>query len=238
MSDREKNASENSPAESEQSVSDEDLSNVSALESELVGDDTKSLNIGKSLFDESELQWTVKNRMLEKADVRLPPQNETVPRPEPDECVVFRDYFAVGLRMPCQDFVEEIMKAYNIEMHHLTPNGMVKIALFIWAVKSRRGNLDIRVFCSIHDMHTQFQSKMVDGKGVIKYFGCCSFKQAHGAKQIAPTSKNKWVKNWYRYWFYHKVSLVEEKNQANRVVRRCPLAARMHKNNFDCKPKF
>jgi hypothetical protein len=73
MSDREKNASENLPAESEQSVFDEDLSNVSASESELVGDDTKSLNFGKSLFDESELQWMVKNRMLEKADVRLPP---------------------------------------------------------------------------------------------------------------------------------------------------------------------
>jgi hypothetical protein len=55
MSDIEKNISENSPDESEQSISDEDLSNVSASESELVGDDTKPLNFGKSLFDESEL---------------------------------------------------------------------------------------------------------------------------------------------------------------------------------------
>jgi hypothetical protein len=170
MSDREKNASKNSPAESEQSVSDEDLSNISASESELVGDDTKSLNFGKSLFDESELQWMVKNRMFEKADVRLPPQNEIVSRPEPDECVVFRDHFAAGLRMPCQDFVEQILKAYNIEIHHLTPNGMAKIVLFIWAVKSQRANLDIGAFCSIHEMHTQFQSKMVDEKSVIKYF--------------------------------------------------------------------
>jgi hypothetical protein len=51
----ENNASENSPVESEHSVSSEDLSNVSASESELVGDDTKSLIFGKSLFDESEL---------------------------------------------------------------------------------------------------------------------------------------------------------------------------------------
>jgi hypothetical protein len=48
--------------------------------------------------------------------------------------------------MPCQDFIEEILKAYNIEMHHLTPNGMAKITLFIWAVKSQRGNLDIGAF--------------------------------------------------------------------------------------------
>jgi hypothetical protein len=104
MSDIEKNPSENSPVESEQSISDEDLSNVSTLESELVGDDTKLLNFGKSLFDESKLQWMVKNRMLEKTDVRLPPQNETIPRPKPDECVVFRNHFTAGLRMPCQRF--------------------------------------------------------------------------------------------------------------------------------------
>jgi hypothetical protein len=42
---------------------------------------------------------------------------------------------------------------------------------------------------------------MVDGKSVVKYFGCCSFKPARGAKQIAPASKDKWVENWYRYWF-------------------------------------
>jgi hypothetical protein len=212
MSDIEKNVSENLPVESDQSISDENLSNVSVSESELVGDDTKSLNFGKSLFDESELQWMVKNRMLEKADVRLPPQNETIPKSEPDECVVFCDHFTAGLRMPCQDFIEEILKAYNIEMHHLTSNGIAKIALFIWAVKSHRGNLDIGDFCSVHEMHTQFRSKMVDGKSIIKCFGYCSFKQVRGAKQIAPASKNKWVENWYCYWFYHKVPLVEEKN--------------------------
>jgi hypothetical protein len=79
---------------------------------------------------------------------------------------------------------------------------------------------------------------MVDEKSFITYFGWCSFKPAHGAKQIAPASKNKWVENWYRYWFYHKVPLVEEKNQANRVGRIYPLAARMHKNSFVCKPEF
>jgi hypothetical protein len=67
---------------------------------------------------------------------------------------------------------------------------------------------------------------MVNGKSVIKYFGCYSFKQARDAKQIAPASKNKWVENWYIYWFYHKVPLVEEKNQANRVVK---------KISFGCK---
>jgi hypothetical protein len=136
MSDQEKIVSENSPLESNQSDSGEDLFDVSALESELVGDDKKSLNFGKTLMDEAELDWMVKNRVLEKADAWLPSEGEMIPKPKPHECVVFRDQFAAGLHMPCQDFIEEILKAYNIEIHHLTPNEIAKIALFIWAVKS------------------------------------------------------------------------------------------------------
>jgi hypothetical protein len=36
------------------------LSDVSASESKLVGNDTKSLNFGKTLMDEAELDWIVK----------------------------------------------------------------------------------------------------------------------------------------------------------------------------------
>ena len=55
MSDLEKNVSTNSPVESDHSGSEEDLSDVSASESELIRDDTKSLIYGKTLMDEAEL---------------------------------------------------------------------------------------------------------------------------------------------------------------------------------------
>ena len=100
MSEQEKNVSKNSPVGSNQSRSGEDLSDVFALESGLVGDDTKSLIFGKTLMDEAELDWMVTNRMMEKASVRFP-KNETTPKPEPHECVVFWGQFSVGLRLPC-----------------------------------------------------------------------------------------------------------------------------------------
>ena len=67
IASEEKIASENSPVESRHSSSSEDLSDVSASESELVGDDTKSLIFRKTLMDESELDWMVTNRMVERA---------------------------------------------------------------------------------------------------------------------------------------------------------------------------
>jgi hypothetical protein len=65
MSEQEKVVSKNSPAESNQSSAktkpDDDLSDVSASDSELVGDDTKSLRFGKTLMDEKELEWMITN---------------------------------------------------------------------------------------------------------------------------------------------------------------------------------
>ena len=55
MSDQEKNASANSLVGSNQSDLGEDLSDVFAYESELVGDDMKSLKFGKTLMDDKEL---------------------------------------------------------------------------------------------------------------------------------------------------------------------------------------
>ena len=42
----------------------------------------------------------VANRMAERASVRMP-EGETIPKLNPNECVVFRDQFSAGLRMPC-----------------------------------------------------------------------------------------------------------------------------------------
>ena len=78
----------------------------------------------------------------------------------------------------------------------------------------------------------------MDGKTIVKYFGCCSFKPARGAKQISPASKNKWVENWYRYWFYHTVPMVEEKDESRKIVKRCPLAAKMGRNIFIASLNF
>jgi hypothetical protein len=149
--------------------------------------------------------------MLERASVRLP-EGETTPKPEPHECVVFQNQFTAGLRMPCQDFIEEILKAYNIEMHHLTLNEIAKIALFVWAVKSQKENLDIGAFlifmrCKLNSETRWWMAKLLSNTLVAVVLS------------LSPTSKNKWIENWYRYWFYHSVPLVEERDDTRKIVK-------------------
>lgn len=110
MSEQEKVAFDNSLAESNQSSAKSDdnlldvsafflIKDVSAFESEVVDDDTKSLKFRKSLMDDQEVAWMVTNRMLEKSSILLP-KGETTPDLKPHECVVFRDQFSAGLHFP------------------------------------------------------------------------------------------------------------------------------------------
>jgi hypothetical protein len=78
---------------------------------------------------EEVLASLVERNTLNNDLVRLP-KDERVLKLEPDECVVFKDYFTADLCFPIQDLLQEILDAYNIEMHHLMHDGISKIALF------------------------------------------------------------------------------------------------------------
>jgi hypothetical protein len=52
--------------------------------------------------------------------------------------VVFKDLFNVGLWFLMQDLMEVIISVFNIEIHHLTLNGISKIALFYFGYEVSR----------------------------------------------------------------------------------------------------
>lgn len=74
-----------------------------------------------------------------------------------------------------------MLDAFNIEMHHLAPNGVVRLAQFVWAVKCQEATPDIAGFCELFEMHSQFKNVLIKGRVIMKYFACCSFKTARNA---------------------------------------------------------
>jgi tRNA A37 threonylcarbamoyladenosine synthetase subunit TsaC/SUA5/YrdC len=50
------------------------------------------------------------------------PREETVPEPCPDEAMVFKEFFTVGLRMPPHPVLADILLKFQIQIHQLTPN--------------------------------------------------------------------------------------------------------------------
>lgn len=51
-----------------------------------------------------------------------------------------------------QDVIE-VLKKYEVSMHQLTPNAIVKLSVFIWEVHNQGVYTDVEAFCRIHELH-------------------------------------------------------------------------------------
>jgi hypothetical protein len=60
-----------------------------------------------------------------------------VPLPEADEVVVYRSFMKVGLSFPLDKLLVEVLKTFEIYLHQLTPEAIIKMGIFIWASRSQ-----------------------------------------------------------------------------------------------------
>jgi hypothetical protein len=61
---------------------------------------------------------------------------EVIPDPKEDEVVVFKSFFRAGLRFPLYDIIGEVLKRVEIYLYQLTPNAIVRLSVYIWALRS------------------------------------------------------------------------------------------------------
>ena len=84
--------------------------------------------------------------------VRADDGERTVPTPKDNEVVIFRSFFKVGLRFPLNRFVVEVLKIYQVYLHQLTPEVIIRMGIFVWAVKSQGLEPNAKSFCNIHEL--------------------------------------------------------------------------------------
>ena len=63
--------------------------------------------------------------------------DRTVPTPEENEVVIYQSFFKAGLRFPLSGFVVEVLKIYQIFLHQITPEAIIRMGIFVWVVKSQ-----------------------------------------------------------------------------------------------------
>jgi CO dehydrogenase/acetyl-CoA synthase delta subunit len=61
---------------------------------------------------------------------------EVTPKPEKDEVVVFKSFFKAGLRFPLHGMIADVLERFGIHLHQLTPNSIVRLSVYIWALRS------------------------------------------------------------------------------------------------------
>jgi hypothetical protein len=155
-------------AETEQVGAEEDESedDYSAVPSK-----PSHLEFGRSTVTEDDMPKLVKSGYFSEAKKELIRfgGEEITPKPEKGEVVVFKSFFKAGLRFPLNEMIADVLKKFGIYLHQLTPNAIVRLSVYIWALRSQGVELFAEGFCRIHELHYQTKARE---DGLHENFGC------------------------------------------------------------------
>jgi hypothetical protein len=107
---------------------------------------------GKSTIKQSHLDNMRGRYFRDISIVRDDNGDRTAPAPEENEVVIYRSFFKAGLRFPLSSFVVEVLKIYQIFLHQITPETIIRMGIFVWAVRSQGLEPSAKSFCSIHEL--------------------------------------------------------------------------------------
>jgi hypothetical protein len=131
-----------------------------------------------------------------------------VPEPNANESIVFKEFFAAGLRMPPHPAFTEILLKFWVQLHQLTLNTIAQMSKYFWAVLSFSGEPSSDGFAKRYELHYQPKKVPVDDFEKFQQFGVINFHGKWGSEAgLTPAMKNKWSARWAKAWFYCKVPL-------------------------------
>jgi hypothetical protein len=158
---------------------------------------------GKSTIKQSHLDNMRGRYFRDMSVLRADIGDRIVPVPEENEVVIYRSFFKAGLRFPLSRFVVEVLKIYQIFLHQITPEAIIRIGIFVWAVRSQGLELSAKCFCSMHEL--SYETKPWGKEQYHNNFGCYSFVARSGSSCPVPTFRKRWPGDWMKEWFYVKM---------------------------------
>jgi hypothetical protein len=142
-------------AETKQDIEEEIVDEEEEDYGTLIPSKPSHLDFGKSTISEADMPMMMKLGYFgetEKKLIRFAGE-EITPEPKKDEVVVFKSFFRAGLRFPLNEMIGEVLDNYEIYLHQLTPNAIVRLSVFIWALRSQGVDPNAEAFCRVHELH-------------------------------------------------------------------------------------
>jgi hypothetical protein len=143
--------------------------------------------------------------------------DNNVPAPEENEVVIYRSFFKAGLRFPLSRFVVEVLKTYQIFLHQLTPEAIIRMGVFVWAVRSQGIEPSVKCFCIMHEL--LYETKAMGKEQYHNNFGCYGFIFRPNASHLVPTFQKRWPEAWMEEWFYVKNDLKAREDIKEVIMR-------------------
>jgi hypothetical protein len=144
---------------------------------------------GKSTIKQSHVDAMRGRYFCDMTIVRVGGDN-TAPVPEANEVVIYRSFLKAGLRFPLSRFLVEVLKTFQIFLHQLTPEAIIRMGLFVWAVRSQELEPSAKSFCSMHEL--LYETKATRKEQYHNNFGCYGFVARSNASHPVPTFRKRW----------------------------------------------
>jgi hypothetical protein len=97
--------------------------------------------------------------------------------------------------------IGEVLKEFEICLHQLTPNAIVRLSVYIWALQSQGNSANAEGFYRVHELHYQTKAR---ADGLHKNFGCYNFAYRKDTKAPMICYRTKWPTGWTNECFYVK----------------------------------
>jgi hypothetical protein len=97
--------------------------------------------------------------------------------------------------------IGKVLKRFEIYLHQLTPNAIVRLSVYIWALRSQGKSVNAEGFYHVHELHYQTKAR---ADGLHKNFECYNFAYREDTKAPAIGYCTKWPTRWTNEWFYIK----------------------------------
>jgi hypothetical protein len=121
-------------------------------------------------------------------------RDSSAPVPEADEVVVYMSFMKEGLRFPLNKFLVEVLKTFEIYLHQITPEAIIRMGIFIWAMRGQGLEPNAKCFCNMHEL--SYETKATSKEQFHNNFGCYGFVPRSDVSYLVPTFWKRWPGAW------------------------------------------
>jgi hypothetical protein len=157
---------------------------------------------GKSIIKQSQID-AMKGRYFRDMSIVRVGGDSTAPAPEENEVVVYRSFMKAGLRFPLSKFLVEVLKTFKIFLHQITPEAIIRMGVFVWAMRSQGPEPSAKCFCNMHKL--LYKTKATGKEQYHNNFGCYGFVPRSEASYLIPTFWKRWPGPGWRNGFMSKM---------------------------------
>jgi hypothetical protein len=87
------------------------------------------------------------------------------------------------------EIIADVLEKFGIYLHQLTPNAIVRLSVYIWALRSQEAEPFTEGFCWARELYYQTKARE---DGLHENFGCYNFAYRKDVKSLVISYRTKW----------------------------------------------